>query len=53
MYLNIGVFHALFVSIPESVGLVIFGFGLIGVAVFGRWLLDRSETWNDRNTGKR
>ena len=35
--------EALFVSIPESVGLLAFGLGLIGAAATGRWLLSRSE----------
>ena len=35
--------EVLFVSIPESVGLLAFGLGLMGVAAAGRWLLSRSE----------
>ncbi len=35
--------EVLFVFIPESVGLLAFGLGLMGVAATGRWLLSRSE----------
>lgn len=38
-----GIVEVLFVSIPESVGLLAFGLGLMGVAATGRWLLGRSE----------
>jgi hypothetical protein len=38
-----GIIEGLFVSIPESVGLLAFGLGLIGAAATGRWLLGRSE----------
>jgi hypothetical protein len=38
-----GIIEGLFVSIPESVGLLAFGLGLIGAAAAGRWLLSRSE----------
>ncbi|MFL6374355.1 MAG: hypothetical protein ACJ73D_06805 [Pyrinomonadaceae bacterium] len=38
-----GMVEALFVSIPESVGLLVFGLGLMGAAAGGRWLLGRSE----------
>jgi hypothetical protein len=38
-----GMIEGLLVSIPESVGLLAFGLGLIGVAATGRWLLSRSE----------
>ena len=43
-FLNSGVLEALFVSIPESLGLLAFGIGLMGVAATGRWLLNRTET---------
>jgi hypothetical protein len=42
-----GTIEALFVSIPESVGLLAFGIGLMGFAATGRWLLDRSEARNE------
>jgi|GEM_PF-2651894 len=45
--LNSGFLEALFVSIPESVGLLAFGLGLMGVAASGRWLLNRTETKKD------
>ncbi|HTH51146.1 MAG TPA: hypothetical protein VL501_04390 [Pyrinomonadaceae bacterium] len=35
--------EALFVSIPESVGLLAFGLGLIGATMSLRWLLARTE----------
>jgi hypothetical protein len=38
-----GILEGLFVSIPESVGLLAFGLGLMGAAATGRWLLSRSE----------
>jgi hypothetical protein len=38
-----GIIEGLFVSIPESVGLLAFGLGLMGAAATGRWLLSRSE----------
>ena len=38
-----GIIEGIFVSIPESVGLLAFGLGLIGAAATGRWLLGRSE----------
>lgn len=42
-----GMIEALLISIPESVSLLVFGFGLMGVAVAGRWLIERIETNND------
>ena len=38
-----GMITGFFVSIPESVGLLAFGLGLMGVAATGRWLLSRAE----------
>jgi hypothetical protein len=40
---NTGVTEALFVSIPESIGLLAFGLGLIGAAVTIRWFFGRAE----------
>lgn len=31
----------LLVSLPESLGLLVFGVGLIGLAILIRWLIDR------------
>ena len=42
-----GIIEGLFVSIPESVGLLAFGLGLMGAAATGRWLLSRSEEKRD------
>lgn len=40
---NAGMVEVLFVSIPESVGLLAFGLGLIGAAMAIRWLLGRGD----------
>ena len=42
-----GIIEGLFVSIPESVGLLAFGLGLMAAAATGRWLLGRSEAKKD------
>jgi hypothetical protein len=41
--------EVLLASIPESLGLLAFGIGLVAAAVIGRWLLARS----DENEGKK
>lgn len=41
-----GTIEALFVSIPGSVSLLVFGFGLMGVAAAGRWVVARIESNN-------
>ena len=45
-----GMIVGLFVSIPESVGLLAFGLGLMGAAATGRWLLGRAEEKKDDET---
>jgi hypothetical protein len=42
-----GTMEALFVSIPESVGLLAFGVGLMTMAVMARRLLNRAEHKNE------
>ncbi|HEV7698954.1 MAG TPA: hypothetical protein VGO43_01860 [Pyrinomonadaceae bacterium] len=42
-----GTVEALFVSIPESLGLLAFGVGLITMAVMARRLFNRAEQKNE------
>jgi hypothetical protein len=47
-----GILEGLFVSIPESMGLLVFGLGLMGAAATGRWLLGRSESRKEGETSQ-
>ena len=46
-----GMIEALLVSIPESVSLLVFGLGLIGVTATGRWVVSQVEHSDDDNVG--
>ncbi|HEY2847445.1 MAG TPA: hypothetical protein VGI80_06485 [Pyrinomonadaceae bacterium] len=48
-----GMIEALFVSIPESVGLLAFGVGLMSIAAAGRWVLSQLEAKNDDEATRR
>ena len=52
-FLLTGMIEGLFVSIPESVGLLAFGLGLIGAAMSIRWLLSRSEAKKDEEATRK
>jgi len=47
-----GMIVGLFVSIPESVGLLAFGLGLMGAAATGRWLLSKAEAKKEDRTSQ-
>ena len=46
-----GMFEGLFIFIPESIGMLAFGIGLMGAAATGRWLLSRSEARKEDGAG--
>lgn len=46
-------FETLLFAIPETVGMLAFGIGLVFLAVFIRWFMARGETQkNDQRSGK-
>ena len=52
--LDLAALETLFVGIPESVGLLAFGVGLVGLAVLIRRLMGRGETRSrDEKIGKK
>ncbi len=51
--LDIAVFQPLLLGMPESLGLLLFGIGLITMAMLLRWILgDSDEEKADENLGK-
>ena len=51
--LDIAVFQPLLLGMPESLGLLLFGIGLITMAMLLRWILgDSDEKKADENLGK-
>jgi hypothetical protein len=48
-----GMLEALFVSIPESVGLLAFGLGLIAAAMTLRWLFARTEDKTEEEASRK
>ena len=48
-----GMLEALFVSIPESVGLLAFGLGLIAAAMTLRWLFARGEDKTEEEASRK
>jgi len=45
---DLAAIEMLLISIPESLGLLAFGVGLVAAAVIGRWLLARGEEARDK-----
>jgi hypothetical protein len=41
--LDFATIEMMLVSIPESLGLLVFGVALVAIAVIGRWLLARGQ----------
>ncbi len=51
--LDIAVFQPLLLGIPESLGLLVFGIGLVTMAMLLRWILgEGKETKTDENLTK-
>ena len=51
--LDIAVFQPLLLGMPESLGLLLFGIGLITMAMLLRWILgDSDDKKADENLGK-
>lgn len=51
---DLAALETLFVGIPESVGLLVFGVGLVGVVVLIRRFMGRGETRNtDEKLGRK
>lgn len=47
-FADLAAVEMLLISIPESLGLLAFGLGLVATAVIGRWLLSRTENIEDK-----
>lgn len=47
-FADLAAVEMLFISIPESLGLLVFGLALVATAVIGRWLLARAENIDEK-----